>query len=485
MILVILRALFVLVMAAVGWSYIKDPKTQIGPNTWLALAIAVAVGVLLICIDMLAPRRKLAIFSGTFFGLLVGIIIAYALSFVTPLVVDQYQAMRSMLLSEREYGAIIRYINLLVGVVTCYLSISFILQTKDDFRFVIPYVEFRKQTKGSKPFLLDTSVLIDGRISDIASTGVIESTLIVPKFILLELQQIADSADRLKRNRGRRGLDTLQQLQQNRHVEVVHYDSSARQDETIGGVDEQLLHLAKDLNGRVLTNDFNLNKVAQLREVDVININDLANALKPVVLPGEKMIVRLQKPGDEAGQGVGYLDDGTMVVVEQGRAHLGEDVEFTVTSTLQTKQGKMIFGRLGPSAAANAHDASGEPAPATPKRTPPPPSRQRSGPSPPPLDVQNPAHLLFPFVMPDFAVILPAAGVSARFGAERDKLLEPLDGLSVIAHSVNAFLHRSDVVEVIIPTRRPDLLAPEVPRDTRRAAFAAAAPAEPRACSAG
>jgi len=351
MVLIILQGLFVLVMAAVGWSYIKDPNTQVGP-AWLALAIALALAVLLICIDILAPRRKLALFSGTFFGLLVGIIIAYALSFVTPLLVDQYQATQNMLLSTAQYNAVVRYINLLIGVISCYLSISFILQTKDDFRFVIPYVEFRKQTKGSRPLLLDTSVLIDGRISDIASTGIIESQLIVPKFVLLELQQIADSADRLKRNRGRRGLDTLAALQESKRVEVIHYDASARHDENLGGVDEQLVHLAKDLGGRVLTNDFNLNKVAQLRDVEVININDLAGALKPVVLPGEKMLVRIQKPGDEPGQGVGYLDDGTMVVVEQGRAHVGDDVEFTVTSALQTKQGKMIFGRIGDGAPA-------------------------------------------------------------------------------------------------------------------------------------
>jgi uncharacterized protein YacL len=190
--------------------------------------------------------------------------------------------------------------------------------------------------------------------------------------VLLELQQIADSSDRLKRNRGRRGLDTLQQLQDNRRIEIIHYDSSARQDANIGGVDEQLLHLAKDLGARVLTNDFNLNKVAQLRNVDVINLNDLAGALKPVVLPGERMTVRIQKPGDEPGQGVGYLDDGTMVVVEQGRVHVGQDIEFTVTSALQTKQGKMIFGRLG--------DGASAPPKRMPPASSPPPAKQRSDP---------------------------------------------------------------------------------------------------------
>lgn len=346
MILHVLRALFVLLMAAVGWTYIKDKDVPYAPANWLAVAFALVLGVLLICVDILAPRRKLALLSGTFFGLLVGIIVAYALSFVTPLAVDQYQAWRGELWREEQAEALVRYINLLIGVVTCYLAISFILQTKDDFRFIVPYVEFSKQTKGARPILLDTSVLIDGRITDIASTGILESQLVVPRFILQELQTIADSADKLKRNRGRRGLDTLQQMQRNERVDLVHYDSSGREDITVGPPDEQLLRLAKDLNGRVLTNDFNLNKVAQLRGVDVININDLANAMKPAAMPGEKMTVRLIKPGAEPGQGVGYLDDGTMVVVEQGRNHLNEEVEFTVTNTVQKSAGKMIFGRL-------------------------------------------------------------------------------------------------------------------------------------------
>src|SRR5688572_7137530 len=346
MILTILRGLFVLLMAAVGWSYIKDPNTQIGPSTWLALAFAVIIGVFIVCIDILAPRKKLSLFSGVFFGLLVGISIAYALSFVTPLLVDQYEFMTSQVLGEKTRTAVITYINTLVGTVTCYLAISFILQTKDDFRFIVPYVEFSKQTKGARPILLDTSVLIDGRIADIADTGVIESQLVVPRFVLQELQTIADSADKLKRNRGRRGLDTLQDLQAHNRIDLIHYDSSGREDISHGPVDEQLMRLAKDLNGRVMTTDFNLNKVAQLRGVDVINVNDLANAMKPVVMPGERMRVRLLKPGAEPGQGVGYLDDGTMVVVEHGRNHLNEEVEFTVTNTVQKSAGKMIFGRM-------------------------------------------------------------------------------------------------------------------------------------------
>lgn len=347
MVLHVLRALFVLLMAAVGYFYATQTDMW-GDFTWLAMMVALAVGVLFVCIDILSTRRKLAIFSGTFFGLVVGILIAYALSFVVNLLMEQFiapQLIDRVDIAAAQRQTIANYINMLVGVITCYLAISFILQTKDDFRFVIPYVEFAKQTKGARQMLLDTSVLIDGRIEDIASTGILESQLVVPRFVLRELQQVADSADKLKRARGRRGLDVLARLQANKRIEVILYDHSPTESTT--EVDQMLVSLAQDINARVLTNDFNLNKVAQLRGVDVININDLANALKPAVLPGERMTIRLVKPGEESGQGVGYLDDGTMVVVEQGRSQVGQEVEFTVTSALQTSAGRMIFGRLG------------------------------------------------------------------------------------------------------------------------------------------
>ena len=343
MVLTILRALFVLLMAAVGWHFVTQQSAIFGDQyNWLALMITITIGVLIVCIDILAPRRKLAIFSGTFLGLIVGMLITYAFSFVVALLVDRYlpdTAQEKKVLITGDF-------NIVVGVVFSYLAISFILQSKDDFRFIIPYVEFARQSKGSRPVLLDTSVLIDGRIADIAETGILENKLLVPRFVLKELQTIADSADKLKRNRGRRGLDVLQRLQGNKRLDVTLYDSSGRTRKDSDDVDSQLMDLAMEMDGRVLTNDFNLNKVASVRGVDVININDLANALKPVVLPGEKMTVRLLKSGEAPGQGVGYLEDGTMVVVEQGRGHLNEEVEFAVTSVLQTSAGKMIFGRI-------------------------------------------------------------------------------------------------------------------------------------------
>ena len=236
-------------------------------------------------------------------------------------------------------------VKLLVQAFTIYLCVSFVLQTKDDFRFIIPYVEFAKQTKGPRAMLLDSSVIIDGRIADIAETRVLESKLLVPKFVLEEIQNIADSSDKLKRNRGRRGLDMLNRLQSNEKIEIQLIDPRVRSVEEAGEVDHKLMALAEHMDARVVTNDYNLNKIAQLRGVEVLNINDLANALKPVVLPGETLTVKIIKPGEEMGQGVGYLDDGTMVVAEQGREHVGQEMTLVVTSVLQTSAGRMIFGR--------------------------------------------------------------------------------------------------------------------------------------------
>ncbi|MFI2858842.1 PIN/TRAM domain-containing protein [Paenibacillus sp. JSM ZJ436] len=190
--------------------------------------------------------------------------------------------------------------------------------------------------------ILDTSVIIDGRIADICKTGFIEGTIVIPEFVLEELQHIADSSDLLKRNRGRRGLDILNKIQKELDVKVLIYEGDF---EDISEVDSKLVKLAKVLQGKVVTNDFNLNKVCELQGVSVLNINDLANAVKPVVLPGEEILVQIIKDGKEHGQGVAYLDDGTMIVVEGGRDYIGNMMEVLVTSVLQTSAGRMIFAK--------------------------------------------------------------------------------------------------------------------------------------------
>lgn len=197
------------------------------------------------------------------------------------------------------------------------------------------------QTDGSSK-ILDTSVIIDGRIADICKSGFVDGTLIIPGFVLEELRHIADSSDLLKRNRGRRGLDILNKIRKELDIKVKIYEEDFPDVEE---VDSKLVRLAQHINGQIITNDFNLNKVAQLQGVKVLNINDLANAVKPVVLPGEEMVVQVIKEGKELGQGVGYLDDGTMIVIENGKKLMGETVKVMVTSVLQTSAGRMIFAK--------------------------------------------------------------------------------------------------------------------------------------------
>jgi uncharacterized protein YacL len=212
--------------------------------------------------------------------------------------------------------------------------------------------------------ILDTSVIIDGRVADLCDTGFVDGTLVVPQFVLKELQLVADSSDSMKRNRGRRGLDILHRMQKMTGIEVVISDVDFPE---VREVDLKLIELARSLNGKIVTNDFNLNKVAQLRGVGVLNINELANALKPVVLPGELMKVFILKEGKEYNQGVAYLDDGTMVVVDNARKMISKTIDIVVTSVLQTTAGKMIFGRyLEPGAQAPAPTPRAAATPVTP-----------------------------------------------------------------------------------------------------------------------
>jgi uncharacterized protein YacL len=300
------------------------------------LAILV-FGAIVMFTDVRESQKEITTISAVYFGLLLGLLIGWLFSMVLEPFMDNAFGKPKLTQLSR----------VLITVICCYVTISTLLQTKDEFRFIIPYVEFSKQVKGGRPLILDTSVIIDGRIADVCDTRLIDTRLIVPRFVLQELQAIADSSDKLKRNRGRRGLDILKRLQTNPKIELQMHDGNIpelRTGERIR-VDERLVILAKALNARVVTNDFNLNKIAQLQGVDVINLNELANALKTVALPGEAMAVKIVKAGDQIGQGVAYLDDGTMVVVEQGRALIGQEAMIVVTSVLQTPAGRMIFGR--------------------------------------------------------------------------------------------------------------------------------------------
>ena len=242
------------------------------------------------------------------------------------------------------------FIPVVFNVMMAYLGASIAIKKKEELSSLIsnPAGTFQKKRKSqhtvnwAKPKILDTSVIIDGRIADICQTGFIEGNLVIPGFVLEELRHIADSSDNLKRNRGRRGLDILNKIQKELSIEVEIYEGDF---EDITEVDSKLVKLAQILDGCIITNDFNLNKVAEFQKVQVLNINELANAVKPVVIPGEEMIVQVIKDGKETGQGVAYLDDGTMIVVDGGKRHIGETIGVMVTSVLQTAAGRMIFAK--------------------------------------------------------------------------------------------------------------------------------------------
>ena len=333
MLLIVIRILYAFICAGAIAALIQPEEgipEIIVNHKFPSFVLLLAMTQIVTIVDLVLPRKRLDIISAVYFGLLIGSLLAYLLILgMGPVVPQIYRPI----------------VTLFMGIILPYICISFLLQTKDDFRFVIPYVEFAKEVKGGRPLIVDTSSLIDGRIADIMDTNVLDTELVIPSFVLEEMQSIADSSDKLRRIRGRRGLDVLTKLQQNPKVEVRMYEVKDK-DLAELSVDQRLVALAKRMGGRVVTNDFNLNKVASVQGVDVINLNDVANALKPRYLPGEQLRIRVIREGESFGQGVGYLDDGTMVVCENAAVLIGKDIDVIVTSMLQNSAGRMIFGRM-------------------------------------------------------------------------------------------------------------------------------------------
>lgn len=325
-----IRALFVLISTIVGFQLGSAFE---GLNSIWALVgagIGIVVSLLIILVEAGLGKLSLRGLSAAVFGLILALIVSKFMTGAIDLIPDLNPVLASSM-------------KLVTVMILGYFGMVFAMRGRDEFNLIIPYVKFERQDQRDEVLILDTSVIIDGRILDICQTKFLEGRLVIPRFVLKELQQVADSQDPLKRNRGRRGLDILNKLKKMQNVGVrIHEEDFS----DVLTVDEKLIKLAKVLGGKVLTNDFNLNKVAELQGVTILNINELAQALRPIMLPGEMMEVRLIKEGKEHNQAIGYLDDGTMVVVDNARKLLGQNAHVVVTSVLQTAAGRMIFAKL-------------------------------------------------------------------------------------------------------------------------------------------
>ena len=328
--LVVIRVLFVFIIAVA--SYELRP---LGLERWPAAGVGLLFGVAVILFETRLRMVSLKRLIGAVIGSILGIIGAYLFSLV----------IRNSL----QPGPTQSFLQLFLMLLMAYIGLVVGAGKGDLLNLAALGGIFGGEKQSKKSYkILDTSVIIDGRIADIAETGFLDGVIVLPQFVLRELQLVADSADSMKRNRGRRGLDILQRLQKiaSLSVQIVEDDFPA-----VREVDLKLIELAKLYEGKIVTNDFNLNKVAQLKGVEVLNINELANSLKPIVLPGEVMKVFILKEGKEYNQGVAYLDDGTMVVVDNARKMIGKNIDISVTSVLQTTAGKMIFGKFDERAA--------------------------------------------------------------------------------------------------------------------------------------
>jgi len=322
--LLLARILFTLGSMVIGYQ-----AEALGGSGFIGMLIGGLAALVMIILEVGLRKVSVSGLSSAVFGLILGLIMA-------KLVGDAFS------LVPIDPGTLSR-VRVGLTLVFCYLGMVMALRGKDEFNIIIPYVRLRRQDQAENVVLLDTSVIIDGRIVDICKTGFLGGKIIIPKFVLRELQQIADSNDPIKRQRGRRGLEILNTIQKEPGLDI----SINEQDfpET-SEVDAKLVKLAKLIEGNILTVDFNLNRVASIQGIKVLNINELANALKPVVFPGEVMHIKLIKEGKENNQAIGYLDDGTMVVVEEARRLIGQDVKVAVTSVLQTQAGRMIFTKV-------------------------------------------------------------------------------------------------------------------------------------------
>ena len=323
----LLRLLFVTFCAVIG----SNISSALIANSWPGLVLGIVFGLIVVLIDRLLKGFSLRLFSSATFGLLLGLLFANLLMASQVL---RYQ-------SETTQWAV----RLIVYTVFGYLGMMLAMRSsRDEFSLIIPYVRFARETTQHEPLVVDTNVIIDGRIADLCATGFLSRSLIVPRFVLDELQTLADSRDPIKRERGRRGLEILNELQRSREVELTVHESTGDDVDLV--VDSRLVRTAKVLQARLLTNDHALAQVARLQQVPVLNLADLARALRPTVVTGDEIDLNLVKEGREPHQAVGYLPDGTMIVVNHARPHVGKIRTVVVSSALQTAAGRLIFAEL-------------------------------------------------------------------------------------------------------------------------------------------
>ncbi len=322
------RILFIIASALVGYQTVEFKAASAATN-WLGALVGAFAAVMIILLEVGMRRVSTRGLSSSVFGLILGLIMAKLVGDAFSLAPLTAEALSS--------------IRVTLTLIFCYLGMVIGLRGKDEFNIIIPYVRLRRQDQLEEISLLDTSVIIDGRILDILKTKFLEGKIVVPRFVLRELQQIADSSDSLKRQRGRRGLEILNKIQKELNLDISLHEEEFPETRE---VDAKLVKLAQLLTAKILTTDFNLNHVASLQGIKVLNINELSNALKAMVFAGEQLSIKLIKEGKEYNQAVGYLDDGTMVVVEDARRLIAQEVRVTVTSVLQTPAGRMVFTKL-------------------------------------------------------------------------------------------------------------------------------------------
>lgn len=329
-----IRSFFILVSSVVGY-YVgtllvfKYPLVLGMDTPMVCTMIGCVSGLIIVLLEMRLERVSMSGLSSIVFGLVLGIIMAKLLSGILSLL-----PLPIFVLSITE---------IILTIIFAYLGVVMALRGKDEFNLIIPYVRFKRQSIDEKFVLLDTSAIIDGRVNNIYKTHFLSGRLVIPRSVLLELQKLADSENDLKRQRGRRGLDLIQSMQEDPKVEIRIHEDDVSADVQ---VDTRLVQLAKAMDASICTTDYNLTQVASMQNVDILNINELADASKTFVFTGDVLDIKLTKEGKEADQAVGYLDDGTMVVVSHARDKLGQTKKVKVTSVLQTQSGKMVFGKL-------------------------------------------------------------------------------------------------------------------------------------------